>query len=406
MVAAAAPASAAARLVLAVVHDDGAAAAAATPVRSTWAPAAAPVTVAASEGALAHLLARADLAQASDVLLSSGQAPRLRVGGALVVLDEPATDDAAILALLAPVLDDARRAALDRDGSADAALAVATGDDAPRRYRVNLFRQAVGLAAALRPIRRDVPTLEQLRLPAELHQLTRPSSGLVLVTGRAGSGKSTTLVALIEHLNRTADKHVITLEDPIEYAYQPRRCLIHQREVGHQVDSFAAGLRAALRESPDVILVGELRDRETIAAALTAAETGHLVLATMHCASAALAVDRIIDVFPDRQQQQVRLQLAMTLRAVLTQVLVPSLAPPLRVPAHELMVVTPAVAGQIRDGKAHLLPSLIQTGRAAGMVPLERTLAALVRAHQVSVEAARDAAFDPGQLDQLLAGRA
>ena len=218
------------------------------------------------------------------------------------------------------------------------------------------------------------------------------------MTGRAGSGKSTTLVSLIEHLNRTRPKNVITLEDPIEYEYTPRRCLIHQREVGAQVESFAAGLRAALRESPDVILVGEMRDRETIAAALTAAETGHLVLSTMHCASAASAVDRIIDVFPEHQQQQVRLQLSTTLRAVITQALVPATTPPLRYPAYEKMMVTPPIAAMIRDGKVHQIPSVIQTSRDDGMVPFDRTLAALVRAGKVSQAVAREYAASPSGL--------
>jgi len=286
------------------------------------------------------------------------------------------------------VLDDAAHAELERTGSTDVALDL--GDGAPR-FRVNLFRQRAGLAAALRPIRREPPTLDELNLPADLHDLARYPSGLVVFTGRAGSGKSTTLAALIAELDRTRSKHIITLEDPIEYEYRSRRCLIHQREVGAQLDSFAAGLRAALRESPDIILVGEMRDRETIAAALTAAETGHLVLSTMHTASAAGAIDRIIDVFPEHQQQQVRLQLALALRAVVTQVLVPGITPPARFPAYEKMIVTSAVAAQIRDGKVHQIPTLIQTGRDAGMVPLDRTLAALVRTGKVTAAAARDA---------------
>jgi twitching motility protein PilT len=345
---------------------------------------------------LEPLLARVEHARASDLLLSAGHAPRMRVGGELVELDGgPCTDDqllALIPATLHPQVDDT--------GSADAAIVVGE-----LRYRVNVFRQRGGLAAALRPIRRDVPTLEALGLPSDLYELTRPSSGLVLVTGRAGSGKSTTLAALIEHLNRTRPKHVITLEDPVEYEYRPGRCLVHQREVGVHVPSFAAGLRAALRESPDVILVGEMRDRDTMAAALTAAETGHLVLATVHSGGTAGAVHRVIDAFPEGQQHQVRLQLALTLRAVVSQVLVPGPVPPARFPAYEKLVVTAAVASQIRDGKLHQIASLIQTGRDAGMVPLERTLAALVRAGKVARTAAREAALDPVALDDLLRAR-
>jgi twitching motility protein PilT len=311
----------------------------------------------------------------------------MRLGGDLSPLgDNPSTDDDILSLLDAP-----RRAELDRHGSADTALDL--GPDAPR-FRVNVFRQRAGLAAALRPVRRTIPTLDELHLPNDLHDLVRYPSGLVLLAGRAGSGKSTTLAALIEHLNRTRAKHIITLEDPIEYEYVPRRCLIHQREVGAQLDDFASGLRAALRESPDVLLVGEMRDRETIAAALTAAETGHLVLSTVHSASAAGAIDRIVDIFPEHQQTQVRLQLALVLRAVVSQVLVPGVAAPARFPAYEKMVVTPAIGSQIRDGKLHQIPSLIQTGREHGMVPLERTLEALVRSGAVTRHAANELLLD------------
>jgi twitching motility protein PilT len=355
-----------------------------------------PVPLPVPDLALKKLLDRVERDRASDLILSTGQLPRMRVGGDLVEIAGAPIGEHDLRSLVR--LDAAHERQLAEQGSVDLALEINGA-----RFRVNVFRQRAGLAAALRPIRRVAPTLEELDLPADLHDLTRHSSGLVLMTGRAGSGKSTTLVALIDHLNRTRQKHIITLEDPIEYEYQPARCLIHQREIGAQVDSFATGLRAALRESPDIILVGEMRDRDTIAAALTAAETGHLVLATMHCASAAAAVDRIIDVFPENQQQQVRLQVALALRAVVTQVLVhrTGTAGGL-VPAHEKMVVTSAVAAQIREGKVHQIPSLIQTGRDAGMVPLERSLAALVRAGKVTRAAAREAAHDPAALDAQL----
>jgi twitching motility protein PilT len=348
-------------------------------------PSPAPPRIKATE--LHELLRRAAAQGASDVLLSAGQPPRMRLGGELTPLDPAPSADDEIRALL----DDARRAELERHGSADTALDL--GPDAPR-FRVNVFRQRAGLAAALRPVRRTIPTLDELHLPSDLHDLVRYPSGLVLLAGRAGSGKSTTLAALIEHLNRTRAKHIITLEDPIEYEYEPRRCLIHQREVGAQLDDFASGLRASLRESPDVLLVGEMRDRETIAAALTAAETGHLVLSTVHSASAAGAIDRIVDVFPEHQQTQVRLQLALVLRAVVSQVLVAGVAAPARFPAYEKMVVTPAIASQIRDGKLHQIPSLIQTGRDHGMVPLERTLEALVRSGTITRHAANELLLD------------
>jgi len=227
-------------------------------------------------------------------------------------------------------------------------------------------------------------------------------SGLVLMTGQAGSGKSTTLAALIEHLNQTRPCHVITLEDPIEYLYTSRLCLIQQREVGRHVADFSVGLRAALRESPDVILLGEMRDRPTIAAALTAAETGHLVLSTLHCYSAPLAVDRIVDIFPGHQQPQVRNQLAGVLRAVVTQVLIPSLTPGRRVPAFEKLMVTDAVATKVRESRGHQLLTEIQTGREGGMVSLERSLASLVHAGEISLETALGVANDRDGLRRLV----
>jgi twitching motility protein PilT len=223
---------------------------------------------------------------------------------------------------------------------------------------------------------------------------------MVLVTGQAGAGKSTTLVALVEELNRSSARHIITLEDPIEFEYVPRRSLIHQREVGQHVASFAEGLRAALRESPDVILVGEMRDGDTMAAALTAAETGHLVLSTLHAASAEMALDRIIDSFPEGQQRQVRVQLASVLRAVFTQFLLPSTAPPARVPAYELLVMNSAVAAMIREDKCHQIPSQIQTGREGGMIHLDRVLARLLQERRIELASARAIAREPERLGQ------
>jgi twitching motility protein PilT len=273
------------------------------------------------------------------------------------------------------------------------------------RFRINLFRQATGLAAVFRPVRRAPPALADLRLPAGLDRLVAYPNGLVLVTGPCGSGKSTTLAALIEHVNRTSARHVITIEDPIEYEYTPARALVHQRELGAHLDSFESGLRAALREAPDIILVGEMRDRATIAAALTAAETGHLVLSTLHAGGAAMAVERVIDVFPEHQQRQVRGQLAGALRAILTQHLLPTVGGE-RLPAVELMLATAATSSIIRDGKTHQLASAIQTGRDDGMIPLDRSLADLVEARQVTVEVAASVTLDGGaQLRQLLRGR-
>lgn len=354
-------------------------------------------------GPLAPVLSRAADDLASDILISSGRVVRLRVGGHIVEAGPTRLGDDAILAFVGPVLGPAQHEELARTGSVDLALQVATAGE-PQRFRANLFRQHGGLSLALRPIRRDPPTLHRLNLPPELMTLAYPRSGLVLVTGTAGSGKSTTLVALIEHLNQTTTKHIITLEDPIEYEYEPRGCLIHQRQLGVHVDAFSTGLRAALRESPDVILVGEMRDHATISAALTAAETGHLVLSTLHTASAAMAVDRIIDVFPEHQQAQVRFQLSAVLRAVLTQRLIPSDRSGALLPMVELLRVNLAVASKIREGRGHQLQSEIQKGRGEGMISFEGSLAEHVRAGRLSRETGLEHADDAGIFRQHLGG--
>ena len=358
---------------------------------------------AAGRAGLDGWLARAVAEDASDLLVSAGAGARLRLAGGLRALPGAPLDDEGLLAALAPSLNAAHREQLEKHGSADFAL-VWNDEGTPVRFRVNLFRQHRGLAAAFRPIRRHPPTLAQLRLPESLSRLTAFTNGLVLVAGPTGSGKSTTLAALLGHLGAAAARHVITLEDPVEYELPAELGLVHQREVGTHCDSFEAGLRAALREAPDVIFVGEMRDRPTIAAALTAAETGHLVLSTLHAGHAAMAVERIVDVFPEHQQRQVRNQLAGSLRAVLTQHLLPATAG--RVPAIELCLGTPAVGALIRDGRTHQLASAIQTGRDEGMIPLDRSLAERVSAGEVTLEAAAAVAPDGGaQVRELLRRR-
>jgi twitching motility protein PilT len=354
-------------------------------------------------GDLIELALQAHRDGASDLLVSTGMPARLRMGGSL--RETGLTCDAGqIMALAELALTAERRQELERSGSVDLALDLSPGPGArPLRFRLNLFRQQRGLAAAVRPVRSECPTLQQLGLPDDFKQLVQYPSGLVLMTGPTGSGKSTTLAALIEHVNLGAAKHIITLEDPVELQYVSKRSLIHQREVGTDVESFAAGLRAALREDPDIILVGEMRDQDTIAAALTAAETGHLVLSTLHSASAAMAIDRIIDVFPGPKQPQVRLQLASALRAVVTQVLLPSTQLG-RVPAYEKMIVTAAVGSQIREGRAHQIANQIQTGRAEGMMSLDQSLLGLLRAGKVSLDAAMAVAPDPEALRRAMRG--
>jgi twitching motility protein PilT len=355
---------------------------------------AAPIEVERDHGAIRDQLAQLLAAPiavgtgrgASDVFVSTGQQTRARIDGRLEPIDATVDDD------------ELRACVAALGGTAD--LSIDVGDV---RVRLGVFDHANGAAIAARIIRDRVPSLSELALPAELGAVVEQRDGLVLVCGPTGSGKSTTLASLIDLLDQRSSVHVITLEDPIEYRFTARRSLIHQRELGLHFPTFAHGLRAALRESPDVILLGELRDTETIAAALTAAETGHLVLATLHAPNAAGAIDRIIDAFPETAQRQVRTQLAQVLRTVITQFLLPRRDGG-RAPALELVPVTNAVSNIIRKGDLHTLPTAIQSGREAGMIPLEKSLAKLLDAGIVSPQAVKRIAADQ-ELLQALAGR-
>ena len=321
---------------------------------------------------------------ASDVIVTTGSV-WLRVGGQLEPAELTAEDGelAGCVAALGSNTDHS----LELDGT---------------RLRVNAFDHLGGAGVVARLIRDRVPGLAELALPAELGAVVDHRDGLVLVAGPTGSGKSTTLAALIDLVDQRRAAHVITIEDPIEYRFTPRRGIVHQREVGRHVPSFAAGLRSALREAPDVILLGELRDRDTLTAALTAAETGHLVLATLHAPSAAGAIDRIIDAFPESQQRQARWQLASVLRTVITQYLLPRRDGG-RVPAIELVPITHAVANLMRKGDLQMLGSAIQTGRDAGMIPLERSLARLLDTGTVAPAVVKAIAADHDLLAALSA---
>ncbi|HEU4610668.1 MAG TPA: PilT/PilU family type 4a pilus ATPase [Kofleriaceae bacterium] len=368
------------------------------PVSPAPAPAVAPIQIAgehdrgraieAMHRLLAMPVAIAHERGASDVVLSTAQAPRVRVDGRLETLDI-AIDDGELAACVHALAGDGTGVSADLSLDLDGV-----------RVRVNAFDHLGGCAIAARLVREQVPTLANLALPAELGAVVDQRDGLVLVCGPTGSGKSTTLASLIDLLDQRRAAHVITLEDPIEYRFAARRCLIHQRELGTHIPSFAAGLRAALREAPDVILLGELRDRDTIAAALTAAETGHLVLATLHAPSAVGAIDRVIDAFPDSQQRQVRHQLAACLRTIVTQFLLPRKDGG-RAPAIELVPVTPAVCNIIRKGDLHTLPTAIQSGREAGMIPLERSLARLIETGAVAPKVVQRMAADHDLLASL-----
>lgn len=270
------------------------------------------------------------------------------------------------------------------------------------RFRVNAFIQRGQVALAIRLIQTYIPALSELGLPPVVERLVKCPRGMVLVTGPTGSGKSTTLAAMVEVINRDRACHILTLEDPIEFVYSHKRSIVNQREIGTDSMTFAGALRAALREDPDVILVGEMRDPETISIALTAAETGHLILATLHTSSAAQTVDRIIDVFPPHQQPQIRVQLSNSLQGVITQQLIPRLDKAGRVMACEVMVATPAIRNLIREGKSYQILSQIQTGSKFGMVSLDASLANLVQKGIISKNEARERAFDPESLERLL----
>jgi len=271
------------------------------------------------------------------------------------------------------------------------------------RHRVNVYRQRGNTAIAIRLLRNDIPTLSELNLPPILAEFAMRPRGLVLVTGPTGSGKSTTLAAMIDHVNVNKSAHVITIEDPIEYMHGHKRSMVNQREVGQDIENFSMALRAALREDPDVILVGEMRDFETINAAVTAAETGHLVMSTLHTTDAASTIDRIIDVFPAHQQHQIRTQLASVLVGICTQTLCPTLDNTNRVACCEILNATDSIKAMIRDDKVHLINSAMQTGRQYGMQTLDQELARLVKNKTITIETAIDKCLNVQELKRFIA---
>lgn len=335
-------------------------------------------------------VSRARAAGASDVHLVAGLTPRCRVDGAIRPLGEEVLTQRQCEELIQE-LAGGELATLRMVGEADLALTIAGV-----RCRLNLFRQQGCWSAAIRLLNEHIPDLSELGLPAVVSDFPAYSQGLVLITGETGSGKSTTLAAVLNQINRQEAKHILTLEDPIEYVYTPDRCIINQREVGKDTQSFAAGLRAALREDPDVILVGEMRDLETIETALTAAETGHLVFGTVHTNSAADSIDRMVDVFPAQRQQQIRLQLSMTLKAVLSQQLLPKVGGG-RVLACEVMKVDGAIRNLIREGKTPQIANAIQTTGAAGNILMDRCLQNLRASGVITEETFRSALRDQSQ---------
>jgi twitching motility protein PilT len=344
---------------------------------------------------------------ATDLLLVPESPPILRVAGRLAQVEAPPLEEEDIRALLAPHVAAHVWQAVREQGSADFSLrvtAVAGGGRGALRFRVNLHRQRGQLAAAIRVLPREIPTLPSLGLPASLAELVRPTRGLVLMCGPTGSGKSSTLAALVGEINRTRTSHIVTIEEPVEYEHPNVRSIVEQVEVGTDAPSFAAALRAALRQDPDVLLVGEMRDLETIAIALTAAETGHLVLSTLHTSDAAQAIHRIVDVFPGVQQDQIRQQLALALHAIVCQQLIPRADGRGRVPAVEVLLATPAVRQHIRKDRTQNLHTEITLGKRGGMLALEESLARLVQSGAIALEEAQIRATFPEELESLLRG--
>src|SRR6185295_8154130 len=296
------------------------------------------------------------------------------------------------------ILNSSQRQRLETDWQIDFAYSI----PGHARFRVNAFFQRGTLGAAFRLIPSETVNIEKLGLPPVVREFAKKPRGLVLVTGPTGSGKSTTLASIINEINETRDEHILTIEDPIEFLHNHKKCIVNQRELGADAPSFALGLKAALRQDPDVILVGEMRDMETIGTALTAAETGHLVFATLHTQDAPQTVDRIIDVFPPAQQGQIRAQLAIGLQGVVTQTLLPTADGQGRAVAAEVLVPTPGVRNLIREGKTHQIYSLIQTGGAHGMQTMDASLAGLVRQQLITMAAAETRATEPSEMRKLV----
>jgi len=329
---------------------------------------------------------------ASDLHLVIGQPPMVRLDGELKALTEfPVLSADVSRQMIYTLLSDTQRARFEEEWELDFSVTV----DQVSRFRANVLLQKNGTEAVLRVIAGKIPSPEDLQLTTAITDLANLPRGLVLITGPTGSGKSTTLACLINLINARRRSHILTIEDPIEFIYENKNSVIRQREIGQQSHSFASALKHALRQDPDVVMVGELRDLETIGAALTMAETGHLVFATLHTTDAAQTIDRIIDVFPSHQQQQIRTQLSSVLKAVVSQTLLPRLNAKGRLAAREIMIVTPAVSNLIREGKSHQLYGAIDTGARVGMISLDRALADLVKRGMISTEDALSKANRP-----------
>ena len=327
---------------------------------------------------------------ASDVHLTVASPPIMRVNGRLKRIgDERLMPDDA-MRIIQEVLTPAQIKLFEEKGELD----ISYSNPGLGRFRVNVYKQRGSYSMALRVVALNIPSMDDLRLPLILRELATKQRGLILVTGPTGSGKSTTLAAMIDHMNQTRNEHIITIEDPIEYLHKHQLSIVNQREIGHDSYSFSNALRAALRQDPDIILVGEMRDLETIGTAITAAETGHLVLSTLHTIGAAKTVDRIIDVFPPHQQQQIRVQLASVIEAVVSQQILPKADGTGRVAAFEVMVANPAIRNLIREGKTHQIQNVIQTGSNQGMQTMDASLIELYRKRLIDLPTLRKYSVD------------
>jgi twitching motility protein PilT len=349
----------------------------------------------------AAVLRRMVEVRASDVHLTPGFPPAVRVRGRIVPLDDHSPlSPQDTREIVYSLLNDSQRKRFENEMQLDLAYSI----PGVARFRVNVFFQRGAISAAFRHVPTNIESLESLGLPSVLEEFTRKPRGFVLVTGPTGSGKSTTLASMIDVINETREEHILTIEDPIEFLHKHKKCIVNQREIGADATEFSLALKSALREDPDVILVGEMRDLETISTALTAAETGHLVFATLHTQSTSQTVDRIIDVFPATQQQQVRMQLSIALQGIVTQQLLPTADGSARTVAAEVLVPTPAIRNLIREGKTHQIYSAIQTSGSIGMQTMDAHLAQLVRMGKITRGLAEERAAVPEELKRLLGG--
>ena len=338
--------------------------------------------------------------RASDLHLQVGLPPMLRIDGSLLpIAGHNTLNEQNVESLVFAILDEDQRQILIKDKEFDFSFAFGTMG----RFRVNAFHERGNLAAALRLIPNDIKTITELGLPTVVSNFANYPRGLVLITGPTGSGKSTTLAALVDRINSERSQHIITIEDPIEFTHKSKKSAVVQREVHYDTYSFSAALRSSLRQDPDVVLIGEMRDLETISAAITIAETGHLVFATLHTNSAAQSIDRMIDVFPPHQQPQIRAQLSNILMAICSQRLIPAIGGG-RVPAAEILVSNAAVRNIIREGKSHQLDAVIQTGADQGMQTMDRTLVNLVQNGTITYDNAYEVAVDLVEFERLIRG--